>query len=266
MLRTEALLSENGSTVNIPSQRIDLRVSSLEIIDDTRDTQQSESGGVRLTMRWPGASATPPQTFHCGERIRALVRLSPPEVYRDPGTWSRQEYLLDQGITSTASVSIEHVERLGIEPGNFFSCRLSQWQHESSARLLALPGAMHNFPALLRLSNNDAILLTAMITGDRTLLNPSLRAGFERTGSFHMLVVSGLHLGLVAGFVFWLARKLRTPRIPATLLTIAVACAYALFTGFAAPVQRSLWMVCLYLVGRLFFRDRSVLNTIGFAA
>ncbi len=265
MLRTEAAQSESGSATSSPSQRIDLRVNSLEIVDDMHDAQQAESGGVRLTVHWPVPEQAP-QTFHCGERIRALVRLYPPEVYRDPGAWSRQEYLLDQGITSTASVSIERVERPGVAEGNFFSCRVSQWQHESSARLLVLPAATHNFPALLRLSDNDAILLTAMITGDRTLLTSSLRAGFERTGSFHMLVVSGLHLGLVAGFVFWLARKLRVPRVPATLLTILAACAYAFFTGFATPVQRSLWMVSLYLVGRLFFRDRGGLNTIGFAA
>src|SRR6185437_11500817 len=41
---------------------------------------------------------------------------------------------------------------------------------------------------------------------------------------------------------------------------------YALFTGFGHPVQRSFWMVTLYLVGRLIWRDRSALNAIGFAA
>jgi competence protein ComEC len=266
LLRTESEQNENASTINVPSQRIDLRVTSLEVIDDTDDMQQPELGGIRLTVHWPDIAKVPQQAFHCGEHIRALVRLYPPEVYRDPGVWSRPEYLLDQGITSTASVSIERVDRLGPAPGNFLTCQLSQWQHESSARLLALPGFMQNFPAPLRLSDNDVVLLTAMITGDRTLLNSSLRAGFERTGSFHMLVVSGLHLGLVAGLVFWLARKLRIPRAPATLLTIATACAYALFTGYAMPVQRALWMVSLYLVGRLLFRDRSGLNTIGFAA
>ncbi|MGH9562896.1 MAG: ComEC/Rec2 family competence protein, partial [Terracidiphilus sp.] len=56
------------------------------------------------------------------------------------------------------------------------------------------------------------------------------------------------------------------PRVPATLLTIAASFAYALFTGFATPVQRSLWMVTLYLIGRLIYRERSPLNTIGFAA
>ena len=50
------------------------------------------------------------------------------------------------------------------------------------------------------------------------------------------------------------------------LVTILASFAYALFTGFATPVQRSLWMVTLYLLGRLFYRERSPLNTIGFAA
>ena len=51
----------------------------------------------------------------------------------------------------------------------------------------------------LRLSEDDAIMLAAMVAGDRTYLTHSLRVGFERTGSFHMLVVSGFHLAIVAG-------------------------------------------------------------------
>ena len=81
-----------------------------------------------------------------------------------------------------------------------------------------------------------------------------------------MLVVSGFHLMIMAGCIFWIAKRLRLPRFPATLLTISTSFAYALFTGFAVPVQRSLWMVTLYLVGRLLYRDRSPVNVIGFAA
>ncbi|MGB6193804.1 MAG: ComEC/Rec2 family competence protein, partial [Terracidiphilus sp.] len=93
----------------------------------------------------------------------------------------------------------------------------------------------------------------------------TLRAGFERTGSFHMLVVSGFHIAIVAGCFFWITRRLGLPRLPATLVTIAASFAFAAFTGFATPVQRSLWMVALYLLGRLVYRERSPLNTIGFA-
>jgi competence protein ComEC len=251
-----------------PAQRIDLRVSSLEVVTDSSDVQAPIAGGVRLTVRWPAtAPAQPgPQPFHCGERVRAVVRLLPPEVYHDPGVWSREDFLIDQGITSSATVSIDRVERLGTSSGLSLACRVSGWQHASSARLLALPSAMRRLPAPLRLTQNDAIMLAAMVTGDRTYLTHSLRVGFERTGSFHMLVVSGFHLAIVAGCIFWFARRLRLPRVPATFLTILVSFGYALFTGFATPVQRSLWMVTLYLLGRLLYRERSPLNTIGFAA
>ena len=50
-------------------------------------------------------------------------------------------------------------------------------QHASSQRLMALPAAMLALPPALRLSENDAMMLAAMITGDRTYLTHSLRVG-----------------------------------------------------------------------------------------
>ena len=247
-----------------PSERVDLRVESVEVVSDASDAQALMGGGVRLTVRWPAGQAA--QAFKCGDRVRAVVRLLPPETYHDPGVWSRADFLLDEGITSTATATADHVALLGRTPGAFVSCRVSGWQHASTERLLALPAAMRNLPAPLRLSEDDAVMLSAMVAGDRTYLTHALRVGFERTGSFHMLVVSGLHLAIVAACLFWIFKRLGLPRVPATLLTIAVSFAYALFTGFATPVQRSLWMVTLYLLGRLIYRERSPLNTIGFAA
>ncbi len=255
-----------------PAQRIDLRVSSLEVVTDAVDAQAPVAGGVRLTVRWPAQDASNPSNpptrspFIAASASAPWCACLPPEVYHDPGVWSREDFLLDQGITSSATVSIDRVERLGPAPGAFLACRVSGWQHASSSRLLALPAAMRRLPAPLRLSQDDAVMLAAMVTGDRTYLTHSLRVGFERTGSFHMLVVSGFHLAIVAGCIFWFARRLRLPRVPATFLTIFASFGYALFTGFATPVQRSLWMVTLYLLGRLLYRERSPLNTIGFAA
>ena len=100
-------------------------------------------------------------------------------------------------------------------------------------------------------------MLTAMLTGDRSYLSRGMRTGFERTGSFHLLVVSGMHLAIFAGLIFFIARTLRLPRIAATLTTIALAFAYAFFTGYGQPVQRSFWMITLFLFGRLLWRERS---------
>lgn len=247
-------------------ERVDLRVTSIEFVNDTEDTQiPVAEGTVRLTVRWPldTAGAVP---IRCGERMRTVVRLLPPQVYRSPGAWNRADYLLDQGITSIGSVDRVHIEFLGSEPHRSLACQVSEWQHAASARLLALPSAMGSLPTLSRFSQDDAAMLAAMTTGDRTFLTHALRAGFERTGSFHMLVVSGFHIAIVAGCIFWISRRLRLPRLPATFVTIAGSFAFAIFTGFATPVQRSLWMVALYLIGRLVYRQRSPLNTIGFAS
>jgi competence protein ComEC len=267
-VRTETEQNVGEPVATAPTQRVDLRVATLEVVTDRSDAQAPVSGGVRLTVRWPADESARAGllAFQCGERLRAVVRLLPPEIYHDPGVWSRADYLLDQGITSTATVAIDRVERLGESRGAFLACRVSGLQHATTAKLLALPAAMRRLPSALRLSEDDAVMLAAMVAGDRTYLTHSLRVGFERTGSFHMLVVSGFHLAIVAACIFWITRRLRLPRVPATFLTIAASFAYALFTGFATPVQRSLWMVTLYLLGRLVYRERSPLNTIGFAA
>ena len=116
-------------------------------------------------------------------------------------------------------------------------------------------------------------MLNAMIFGDRSRLTHTLRVGFERTGSFHLFVVSGMHVALLAGALFWLTRKLRLsargPQINeslATVITLALTTAYALLTGFAVPVQRALLMTAVFLLARLLFRDRNPLNALGAAA
>ena len=269
-LRSEAELNLDepvgSGAVGRPSQRVDLRIANVELVTDELDEHRPATGGVRLTVRWPVEAGVDAQPLKCGDRVRALARLRQPETYHDPGVWSREEFLVDQGITSTATVDFDRVERLGSSNDAGLACRLSGWQHAATERLLALPAAMRGLPVGLRLSPEDAAMLAAMVAGDRTYLTHSLRVGFERTGSFHMLVVSGFHLAIVAGCILWVLQRMRLPRIPATLMTLAATFAYALFTGFATPVQRSLWMITLYLLARLVYRERNALNTIGFAS
>src|SRR6185312_15608668 len=112
----------------------------------------------------------------------------------------------------------------------------------------------------LRLTPQDSGVLSAMLFGDRTRLQHTLRSAFERTGSFHLLVVSGLHITIIIGLIFWLARKLRFSPLGATILSISLAIPYAFLTGFASPVQRALWLSAVYLISRILYRERAALN------
>jgi len=118
-----------------------------------------------------------------------------------------------------ASVGIERIERLG-PAQEIHGLPHRRLQHAASERLLALPAAMRRLPAAVQLSDDDAVMLARRYEGDRTYLTHTLRVGFERTGSFHMLVVSGFHLAILAGCIFWIARRLRLA-CTGDLLTIA---------------------------------------------
>jgi len=246
-----------------PTQRIDIDLANIEQVSDTLDRQVPVTGRIRVTVRWPDSAAVP---FRCGDRIRGDLRVLRQPDYRDPGAWSHTEYLLEEGVTATASAPIQQVARVGARSGMNPGCILGNLQHGSATRMMMLPAAMHKLPAWLRISPDDAVMLTAMATGDRTYLRHALRIGFERTGSFHMLVVSGFHLAILAACLHWIMRGLRLRRVPAAIATICATLAYALFTGFDIPVQRAFWMVTLYLLGRLIYRERSAMNAMGLAA
>lgn len=242
------------------SQQIDLRVTAV----DGHALPAPE--GLRLTLYAPAAAAFP--ALRCGEALRGDAEMHAAEKFLDPGVWDEGEWLRRQGISALGSAHAENVTVTATDRRPGFACAIHAAQQAASERLVSF--ADHRQPSWvpgpLRLTHDDAAMLTAMLTGDRALLGRRLRVGFERTGSFHLLVVSGMHLAIFAGLVFWIARRLRLPRQWAMLATVALALGYALLTGFGQPVQRAFWMVTLYLAGRMLWRERRPLNAIGFAA
>ncbi|WP_263355926.1 ComEC/Rec2 family competence protein [Acidicapsa ligni] len=257
-------------------QQVDLELTSAETVTDQADIltaiPKSQTAKLRLTIHWPHANPDSSTPISCGDHLQAVVRMLSPDTYHDPGVWSQTDYLQSQSIAATSS--LDSSKQDGNQPrltilnhasATSIACQLNSLQQSASTRLASLPALTHALPRTLRVTPEDAAMLAALIAGDRTYLTRTLRIGFERTGSFHLVVVSGLHLAILSAFVFALARRLRIPPLPTTALTIGLTLAYALFTGFALPAQRGFWMITLYLIGRLFYRTRSPLNVIGFA-
>ena len=279
-----------------PSTSLDLDLTAIENVTPDTSRMVPIAGGIRATLladnspkpqiqsQSQSQSQSQPQ-LHCGELVKATLRLRAPERYRDPGAWQFADYLLDQGIAATANVPAAKLHPLAnVLPGAASAtvpthsplaglpasaeCRIFAAQSWAAARLLdyALSTANRRLPPRLRLTPDDAGMLNAMLFGDRSRLTHQLRLGFERTGSFHLFVVSGMHVALLAGLVFWIARRLRLRNWLATLLTLTLTYAYALLTGFGVPVQRALLMTAVFLLARLLSRERNPLNALGAAA
>lgn len=244
-------------------QSVDLRVFSAAYPGDPPRPVQ---GGLRLSLYAPDDAVITP--LACGDSVTVTATIKPPERYRDPGVWDSPSWLLGQGIGIIGSAKAERLHRDGRTGDRSLACLLHTMQTAASDRFVQFADtpAPRALPGWLTLTHDDAAMLSAMITGDRSYLGSALRTPFERTGSFHLLVVSGLHLGIFAACIFGIGRRLRIGRFPLTAITLALSFAYALFTGFGQPVQRAFAMVALYLIGRLLYRERGRLNSLGFAA
>jgi competence protein ComEC len=192
--------------------------------------------------------------FEYGERLRLIAKLRVPRNFRNPGAFDYREYLADRGIAALGSAKREDVEVLPGFAGNWMGSWRSRL-HRSVVR------QVHRlWPA------REAALIDAMVIGEDAFIDRDTRVDFQRSGTYHVLVVSGMNVSILAFIVFWTLRRLRLSDLPAILLTVAFCVAYAFVTEVGAPVWRATLMCAVYLGTRLLYRDRAMLNALGAAA
>ena len=248
-----------------PSYAMDLQANAIEDVTPEISRMMAISGGAQVTLySRSGAGFTPPP---CGARVLLTVRLHAPHRYNDPGVWQYAETLAERGISVESSVDATSLHVLDRNRASW-RCMLSGAQYWSTHRLamIAQSRLLARLPVVLRFSPDDASILGAMLFGDRTQLDRGLRQSFERTGSFHLFVVAGAHLAIVLAVLYGGLMRLRVPRWIAAIVALIAATAFAMMTGFGAPVQRALLMAAVYLLTECLSRERNALNAIGAAA
>ena len=233
--------------------------------------------GIRIGIYGPAefdaegaGSVSSPQPasreFHYGERLRVRGRIRIPQSYGDPGVFDRRAYLLDDGIAAVLGAKSADVDVL---PG-ISGTRWNSWRARARRSLLqhvlALRTGERHVWRVFAISQTDAALLAAMILGERSLLDQRVKTDFQRTGSYHLLVVSGLAVAVLAFAVFWLAQLLRLPDSTATIVSVAFIALYVAVTDLGAPVQRAALTCGVYMLARLLYRERNPLNALGAAA
>ncbi len=240
-------------------ERFDLETETIEL----NDLKFIQPVGIRATAFSreaeednPGDDAPNLPRLAYGDRIRLTAKLRLPRNFRNPGAFDYEGYLSGHGISTLASVKVENIEVLPGTSGSLLGFWRSRIRHSILEHIRG-PGLW---------SREDAALFSAMIVGDDSLLLRNVREEFQQTGVYHLLVVSGMNVALLAFTVFWLARRLRLPEWAASLVTIALSVFYAYIAGMGVPIVRAVLMLSLFLAARLLYRDRSGLNATGFAA
>jgi len=235
----------------------DLVLSSLTIWRD-RDPFPVD-GRVLLSVRQPCAS------FRYGDVVRTRVTLKIPHNFNNPGGFDYRRSLLSRGITLRGFVqdgpSVVLVRRNGGNPVRAIVERVR-------GRIGAYIDAHEK--------NERGALLKAFLIGEKGDIPEPVREAFNRTGISHVLAISGLHVGLVALFVFFIAgRMLRQSetlllrgnlfKVSAWMALLPVT-AYAFIAGLGVPVIRATLMTLLFLFALILGKSRSILNILAFAA
>lgn len=218
---------------------------------------------LRVTLRGLEPAVAP------GDRVALLAILRPPPGPATPGAYdfARQAWFLRLGAVGFALGDLERLER-GAAGGAGLVARLTRWRdglrQAIAERVLAV------------LPDRRGAVAAALTVGERGAIPEPTLAALRDSGLAHLLAISGLHLGLAAGAVFF-ALRAALAAWPAVALTrpikkwaaaaaLAAAFAYLQLAGASVTAQRAFVMVGVVLLAVLLDRSAVTLRLVAWAA
>lgn len=183
-----------------------------------------------------------------GDVVEILGHLSAPRAPVNPGEFDYRQWLDRQGIRAIVRCQLPNqvrlVEKVPMRFSNFFP----RLRHRLHRRLIE------------SLPEQEADLASALLLGVRTNLSEETRRTFVRSGTFHLLAISGLHIGILAYLLNLVFRLANVSFRTSAILTVVCLMSYLLLTEFRPSVFRAVVLISLYLFGTRTFRIVDGLN------
>ena len=195
-----------------------------------------------------------------GARIRTLAKIEPPSGAVAPGAYDFRRHLFFQGIGGVGfSYRVAEIVRAQ-DTGFLFETLREKINANIKAHTGAVAGG----------------IMTALITGERGAIAEEDDDAMRDSGLYHLLSISGTHVTMVAGVLFFFSRLLMAA-IPwvalhwpikkiAAVIALSGAVFYVFLAGAEVPAQRALLMTALIMVAIMLDRSPFSLRLIAFAA
>lgn len=254
-----------SATVTGLVENVEHRENGLRLVLRLREMSGVRQGRmparVRISLR--GQDTPAPTT---GDTVRLRARLMPPAPAVMPGGYdfAFRAYFDGIGASGFAFGGVEPVEA-GAVP----------WDLRASAGIERLRSGIAGRIRAALGDTTAAALAVALITGDRSGIPPDVTEALRTAGLAHILAISGLHMALFAGSVFFVLRALfaLSSRLAqdwpidvwAAGAALAAAAFYLAISGGSIATQRAFVMIALVLAGRLFGRRALTLRNAGVA-
>lgn len=251
--RAPELTSEDNETLIVAGCVVDPPTPGAELLRFVIEIEP----GARVRASLMPKAGEPRPDLRYGSVVELEARVRKPRNFGNPGSFDFNGYLARRAIYWTASA--RGVEKLRVVPGE---CG-DRWR----ALWFGLRGeALRRIEALYGSNRYTGAMLAGMLIGDANAIERAWTEDFRRTGTYHTLVISGLHITVLAGSVLAVLRLCFIPLVWRLVAAGATAWAYALVTGLEAPVTRSAAGFTLFLIARFLFRRGRVLNLLAAVA
>ena len=215
---------------------------------------------VRISLRGAGVQPIP------GEWVRLRGSLSPPGAPAAPGAFdfARQAYFKRLGGLGFAFGPAQVIDPPAGEGAGGWMIAIGRFRQHVTARLRA------------GLEGQAGAVAAALLTGERGAIAKDVLAAVRDAGLAHLLAISGLHIGLFAGILFFAARALLAACEPLALsypikkwaacAALAATAFYLLLSGATIPTQRAFLMGALVIVAILLDRTGVSMRSVAWAA
>jgi competence protein ComEC len=192
-------------------------------------------------------------SLHHRDTIRLKASLNRQDKYRNPGGSQLAQYLERKGYFAIGVIKSPILvvqRRTGFRPTDWLYAWRQVLEREIDARFSA----------------ETSGVLNATLTGNRYNLSKPTAERFREGGTFHVLVISGVHITFIGAAVLLLVRRLSRKRVLQFTVPVLIVWSYSLAVGADSSVIRSALMFTFVALGQMVFRSASSLNALGAAA
>lgn len=261
IVKDEACLALRGTVVSRPEDRsystgitgdriqrytrFDMAVSEYQIGTDWHQA----SGRVRVSVREWTSKILP------GDGLELFGKVYRPRGARNPGTFDYTRHLAGLGIRRCMSVRTAEAVSVIRHPGiNIHT-------------LGTLGASVRRLPVFNQPEHpENAGMLRCLLLGERYAVDPDVERCFRESGTLHLLAVSGLHVAVFLGTLWYCLRLMRLPERLIATVVIMAALGYAVVAGLRPSVVRAALVAIIFCGGFLIYRRASFLNSLSLAA
>jgi len=213
-----------------------------------------ERGAIVQVSLYFNNDTDPAPNLHYGDRVEFEGKIREPHNFRNPGTFDYVDYLARKEIYWTASARGDvPIKVLDGRCGSRFDAFI----------FTVRTGALERLERLFPGDTYANGMLAAILVGETRKLDKVWTEHFRRTGTYHALVISGLHFSSLMFLLALMFRIANSGAMPRLLAGLAVGWMYTAVSGWQPPVVRAAGGLTVFLLARCFFREARLLNVLA---